>query len=97
MLILIVLVAKTDRLVGWTGLTPAARGIKGGFPLLFHGILGEDMREGNSPSWFNPLEVTAVVEHIRSLLTERVSAAEIGVVTVRHTAPLLHCPSHLAA
>ena len=31
-----------------------------GFPLVFHGVQGEDMREGNSPSWFNPVEAVQV-------------------------------------
>ena len=31
-----------------------------GFPLLFHGVVGEDMREGSSPSWFNPVEAVQV-------------------------------------
>ena len=31
-----------------------------GFPLVFHGTQGEDMREGSSPSWFNPVEAVQV-------------------------------------
>ena len=31
-----------------------------GFPIIFHGVEGEDMREGNSPSWFNLDEVQIV-------------------------------------
>jgi hypothetical protein len=30
------------------------------FPLLFHGLVGKDEREGNSPSWFNSMEVLQV-------------------------------------
>jgi len=48
--------------LGWEGL-PAKR-----VPLLFHGIQGKDMREGNSPSWFNPDEVVAVVKIVQELL-----------------------------
>jgi hypothetical protein len=29
-------------------------------PLLFHGLVGKDEREGNSPSWFNALEARQV-------------------------------------
>ncbi len=29
-------------------------------PLLFHGLVGKDEREGNSPSWFNELEAKQV-------------------------------------
>ena len=31
-----------------------------GFPLIFHGLESEDMQEGNSPSWFNPIEALQV-------------------------------------
>ena len=33
---------------------------KKGFPLIFHGLESEDMQEGNSPSWFNPIEALQV-------------------------------------
>lgn len=46
---------------GWAGLAPGARAAaeRGGlgFPMLFHGVEGEDEREGNSPSWFNQVEL----------------------------------------
>ena len=44
--------ASVSMLTDWVGLTPAARAVPGGFPLLFHGVQGSDLREGNSPSWF---------------------------------------------
>ena len=44
----------TSLLCDWEGLPHK------GFPLLFHGVTGEDMREGNSPSWFNPVEIVQV-------------------------------------
>lgn len=50
----LVAAADPDRsraLCAWPGLTAAARAVPGGFPLLFHGVEGEDKREGNSPSW----------------------------------------------
>ena len=51
------LVAAADEMVvnsllGWKGLkTP-------GFPLLFHGVVGQDLREEKSPSFFNLEEVS---------------------------------------
>lgn len=36
------------------------------FPLLFHGIEGEDLRESDSPSFFNRIEASALVELISS-------------------------------
>ena len=44
----------TSLMCDWEGLPTK------GFPLLFHGVMGEDMREGNSPSWFNPVEIIEV-------------------------------------
>ena len=37
------------------------------FPILFHGIVGRDEREGTSPSFFNIDEVTEIKEHVRLL------------------------------
>lgn len=54
------------------------------FPLIFHAIEGENLREGNSPSWFNPTEAQQVVEYI-SLLTREtdppIQADDIGIIT----------------
>ena len=52
--------ARTGVMAAWGGLTPAARAVAGGFPLLFHGVEGEDARQGTSPSWFNRIEVRAI-------------------------------------
>ncbi len=39
--------------------------IPGSFPLVFHAVEGEDMREGCSPSWFNPTEVAIVRQYVQ--------------------------------
>lgn len=50
-------------------------------PLIFHGMQGEHMREGNSPSWFNPYEVDQVVAYCLSLVGFRgLSPQQIGVI-----------------
>ena len=36
---------------------------KRGFPVIFHGVKGEDQREENSPSYFNPQEASEVSSH----------------------------------
>nr|CAB3263913.1 putative helicase mov-10-B.1 [Phallusia mammillata] len=57
---------------------------KQGFPVIFHGVKGEDMREGNSPSYFNPQEASKVYDYISDLLSTRhnpVRPAEIGVIS----------------
>ena len=54
-----------------------------GFPLIFHGIEGEDLRESSSPSWFNPSEASQVLEYVRELLEyrqSRVRQEDIGVI-----------------
>ncbi|XP_077977756.1 uncharacterized protein LOC144433319 [Glandiceps talaboti] len=57
---------------------------KEGFPILFHGIKGDDLREGNSPSWFNPVEAVQVMKYLKSLLCNDVRPlkySDIGVIT----------------
>ncbi|KAM5170154.1 RNA helicase Mov10l1 [Mantella aurantiaca] len=56
---------------------------KKGFPLIFHGIRGTEMREGSNPSWFNPSEAVQVMRYCCILakhVTTSVSAKEIGVI-----------------
>ncbi|KAJ1138600.1 hypothetical protein NDU88_004981 [Pleurodeles waltl] len=61
---------------------------KQGFPIIFNGVLGEDQREGNSPSFFNVTEVDAVVSYLKKLLTtqgkkgkSKLSPKEIGIIS----------------
>lgn len=53
------------------------------FPLLFHGIVGDDVREGNSPSWFNPVEVVQVVRYTQLLLDGSLPLTidDVGIIT----------------
>ncbi|XP_037624699.1 RNA helicase Mov10l1 isoform X1 [Sebastes umbrosus] len=56
---------------------------KKGFPLLFHGVRGTEMREGNNPSWFNPVEAVQVMLYCCQLakkLYNPVDAADIGII-----------------
>jgi len=55
-----------------------------GFPVIFHGLKGEDIREGNSPSWFNPVEAVQVVKYLQSLRSSdkfSLKLTDIGVIT----------------
>ncbi|XP_061629680.1 RNA helicase Mov10l1 isoform X2 [Phyllopteryx taeniolatus] len=57
---------------------------KKGFPLLFHGIRGKEMREGNNPSWFNPVEAVQVMLYCCQLtkkLYNPVDASQIGIIS----------------
>ncbi|XP_023487461.1 RNA helicase Mov10l1 isoform X1 [Equus caballus] len=65
-------------LLGWEKLP------KKGFPLIFHGVRGNEAREGRSPSWFNPAEAVQVMRYCCLLArsaSSQVSASDIGVIT----------------
>lgn len=55
-----------------------------GFPLIFHAVNGENLREGTSPSWFNPQEAECVVNYVDLLVNQSrpaVAPTDIGIVT----------------
>ncbi|XP_009072773.1 PREDICTED: putative helicase MOV-10, partial [Acanthisitta chloris] len=59
-----------------------------GFPIIFHGVRGEDQREEKSPSFFNTSEIEVLVQYLKKLLQSQgrrgcptVSPKEIGVIS----------------
>ncbi len=54
---------KTDSFLSWSELP------KFGFPIIFEGLIGQDNREPNNPSYFNAEEATIVVQYLEKLLT----------------------------
>lgn len=57
-----------------------------GFPIMFHGVIGEDTREERSPSFFNPEEVSIVLSYVDSLLKDKkrgikVKPKDIGIIS----------------
>ncbi|XP_051916639.1 RNA helicase Mov10l1 [Hippocampus zosterae] len=69
--------AVVDSLCQWKTLP------KKGFPLLFHGLRGKEMREGNNPSWFNPAEAIQVMLYCCQMtqkLYNPVDATQIGII-----------------
>lgn len=54
-----------------------------GFPIIFHGVMGKDEREGNSPSFFNPEEAAKVTDYLKQLLTSS-SKKGRGYLSPRH-------------
>jgi helicase MOV-10 len=57
---------------------------KQGFPVIFHSMEGDNLRESLSPSWFNPQEAQQVVEYVKLLLLESrppVQPEDIGIIT----------------
>ncbi|XP_063163984.1 RNA helicase Mov10l1 isoform X1 [Candoia aspera] len=64
-------------LLGWEKLP------KKGFPLIFHGIRGTEMREGCNPSWFNPTEAVQVMRYcclLAKSINYSISEKDIGVI-----------------
>ena len=60
---------------------------KQGFPVIFEAVFGKDMREENSPSFFNPQEVSVVLRYVKGLKEARgvsLKTEEIGIISPYH-------------
>lgn len=60
---------------------------KKGFPVIFHGVMGKDEREANSPSFFNVSEIEILVDYLTKLMETqgkkglpKLSAKDIGII-----------------
>ncbi|KAM9361320.1 putative helicase mov-10-B.1 [Symphorus nematophorus] len=60
---------------------------KKGFPLIFHGVMGKDEREANSPSFFNVSEIEVLIDYLTKLMETqgkkglpKLSAKDIGII-----------------
>lgn len=54
------------------------------FPVVFYSVAGEDLRDSDSPSWYNPDEVSQVARVVKSILKSpklAVSAKSIAVIS----------------
>jgi len=49
--------------------------------IIFHGINGENYRDSESPSWYNPEEATQVYLYLLMLYKYGVKPSDIGVIT----------------
>eukprot|EP00808_Paulinella_micropora_P025780 g1722.t1 len=70
--------AVTHSFIDWAHL-PNAK-----IPVVFHGVVGKEMREGNSPSWFNPEEALLVEGYVKKVLEfarAGCGPADIGVIS----------------
>ena len=71
----------THRMCGWERLPNKD------VPMIFHCIIGEDMQEANSPSFFNPHEVSLVMKYVRWLVNEKsptgtkIKEEHIGIIS----------------
>ncbi|XP_026122041.1 putative helicase mov-10-B.1 [Carassius auratus] len=59
-----------------------------GFPVVFHGVMGKDERESNSPSFFNVTEIEVIVSYLNKLIQSqgkkglpKLSTSDIGIIT----------------
>uniref|UniRef100_A0AAX7V9Z3 RNA helicase n=1 Tax=Astatotilapia calliptera TaxID=8154 RepID=A0AAX7V9Z3_ASTCA len=60
---------------------------KKGFPVIFHGVMGKDEREANSPSFFNVSEIEVLIDYLTKLMETqgkkglpKLSATDIGII-----------------
>uniref|UniRef100_A0A672ZG45 RNA helicase n=1 Tax=Sphaeramia orbicularis TaxID=375764 RepID=A0A672ZG45_9TELE len=60
---------------------------KKGFPVIFHGVMGKDEREANSPSFFNVSEIEILMDYLSKLIETqgkkglpKLSAKDIGII-----------------
>ncbi|XP_059186180.1 putative helicase mov-10-B.2 [Centropristis striata] len=60
---------------------------KKGFPLIFHGVMGKDERESNSPSFFNVSEIEVLIHYLTKLIETqgkkglpKLAAKDIGII-----------------
>lgn len=58
-----------------------------GFPVIFHGVIGKDEREANSPSFFNVSEIEILINYLNKLIQTqgknglpKLSATDIGII-----------------
>uniref|UniRef100_A0A8C1YHK8 RNA helicase n=1 Tax=Cyprinus carpio TaxID=7962 RepID=A0A8C1YHK8_CYPCA len=58
-----------------------------GFPVIFHGVIGKDERESNSPSFFNTSEIDIMIDYLKKLLLTqakkgiaKIAPKEIGII-----------------
>ncbi|XP_041638997.1 putative helicase mov-10-B.1 isoform X2 [Cheilinus undulatus] len=73
--------SEREAYCNWDGLP------KKGFPLIYHGVMGKDQRESNSPSFFNVSEIEVLMEYLKNLMgipgkknLPKVSAKDIGII-----------------
>ncbi|KAL7635976.1 UNVERIFIED_CONTAM: hypothetical protein RMT77_013794 [Armadillidium vulgare] len=50
-------------------------------PIIFHPVIGENVQEGDSPSWFNPSEVFMVCHYVLHILKFGVDPHDIGIIS----------------
>ncbi|XP_071082763.1 putative helicase MOV-10 [Haliotis cracherodii] len=57
------------------------------YPVIFHAVMGEDMREERSPSFFNPEEAVTVINYVKQILSTRIRGKQIKVEEIGIISP----------
>nr|KAG5690384.1 hypothetical protein BaRGS_002341 [Batillaria attramentaria] len=71
----------SERMCGWDTLP------RTDMPVIFHAVIGEDMQEHNSPSFYNPQEISVLMTYIDRLVNKRspkgtlIKEEHIGIIT----------------
>lgn len=65
--------------------------------MIFHGVMGKDEREANSPSFFNVSEIEVLVDYLTKLMETqgkkglpKLSAKDIGIIAPYRKQVSLH-------
>lgn len=72
---------QTDMMLGWEHLPNKQ------IPVIFHAVIGQDMQEKSSPSFFNPHEVTKVLHYVNVLVNDKsprgtkIRPTDIGIIS----------------
>lgn len=51
-----------------------------GFPIIFEGVCGDDLRESTSPSFYNPQEISVLVDYVKRVINFNTNARNIGII-----------------
>lgn len=49
--------------------------------LIFHGTLGQNYQEADTPSWFNPHEIWQAVAYLRKFFDMGLKCDDVGIIT----------------
>ncbi|XP_058807138.1 putative helicase MOV-10 isoform X2 [Phymastichus coffea] len=66
-----------------------------GFPVIFHAVYGQELRENNSTSSYNEAEAAAVLKYVRLLLGEKVGDKAIAMKDIGIVTPFAAQSNHL--
>nr|CAD7447578.1 unnamed protein product [Timema bartmani] len=72
---------EAELLASLADILPSRSEDQGPPAIVFQGIRGRNLQEGNCPSWFNPQEVVQTIYYIKKLYAAGLSPDDIGIIT----------------